>query len=128
MKRSTATIIAAQVVLLVYYLPVFARLVGSPVKHLATVHNCSSCFVLLLVAMYIFLCLPYALKQVRDTYTSLTLKCELYGEWTVLRQLLNRVFVPFQVLVFWMFQYSCSLHAIHTDAPQQVSPSLLCAV
>ncbi|KAA0198661.1 hypothetical protein HAZT_HAZT009080 [Hyalella azteca] len=99
-----------KILLLVYVVPVFARLAGLPVQHLIIVHNFSSCFVLFLTVMYIFVCLPHVLKFVRDTYLSLCLMLELYGALGLAMSLINRLFVPVQVLLFWLSMYSSSLY------------------
>lgn len=99
-----------QTLLLVYYVPVFARLAGLPVHHLPVVHNFSSCFVLFLTVMYIFLCLPHVFKFVRDTYNSTMLKLELYGVYGLTFHIANRIFVPVQLLLFWLFYYITTLY------------------
>uniref|UniRef100_A0A2P2I1E5 RING finger protein 145-like n=1 Tax=Hirondellea gigas TaxID=1518452 RepID=A0A2P2I1E5_9CRUS len=99
-----------KILLLVYYIPVFARLAGLPVQHLPVVHNFASCFVLFLTVMYIFLCLPHVFKFIRDTYTSLTLMLELYGTVGLVIHIANRIFVPVQLLLFWLVMYLTTLY------------------
>ncbi|KAF2358499.1 TRC8 N-terminal domain [Trinorchestia longiramus] len=99
-----------KILLLVYVVPVFARLAGLPVQYLSAVHNFSSCFVLFLTVMYIFVCLPHVLKFMRDIYFSACLMLELYGAVGLAINLGNRIFVPVQVLLFWLSMYCSSLY------------------
>lgn len=109
-----------QILLLVYLVPVFARLAGLPVQYLSAVHNFSSCFVLFLTVMYIFVCLPHVLKFVRDTYFSITLKLELYGAVVFAVMIFKRLFVPVQVLLFWLSMYGNDIYFSVLSQPADV--------
>ncbi|KAK4289576.1 hypothetical protein Pmani_030530 [Petrolisthes manimaculis] len=98
-----------KILLLVYLVPVFARLAGFPVTELHLTHNFASCFVIFLTVQYIFLCVPHVFKFLKHTYSVLAEMLELYEPHRVLITLWNRLFVPIQLLIFWLMLFTTQL-------------------
>lgn len=99
-----------KILLLVYFVPVFARLGGFKVEELHLTHNFASCFVIFLTVQYIFLCLPSIFRFLKEVYYSLLIMIDLYGPLGVLGTLWSRLFVPIQLLLFWLMLYSTQLY------------------
>lgn len=99
-----------KILLLVYLVPVFARLAGFPVTELHLTHNFASCFVIFLTVQYIFLCVPHVFRFLKHMYTSLVEMIELYGPVGVVVTIWSRLFVPIQLLLFWLMLFSTQLY------------------
>ncbi|XP_045598876.1 RING finger protein 145 [Procambarus clarkii] len=99
-----------KILLLVYLVPVFARLAGFPVLELHLTHNFASCFVIFLTVQYIFLCVPHVFKFLKHIYSTLVEMVELYGPLGVIITLWSRLFVPIQLLIFWLILFITQLY------------------
>ncbi|XP_063611519.1 RING finger protein 145-like [Penaeus indicus] len=99
-----------KILLLVYLVPVFARLAGFPVTELHLTHNFASCFVIFLTVQYIFLCVPHVFRFLKHVYSSLVVMLELYGPLGVVMTLWSRLFVPIQLLLFWLMLFTTQLY------------------
>lgn len=99
-----------KILLLVYLVPVFARLAGFPVTELHLTHNFASCFVIFLTVQYIFLCVPHVFRFLKHIYSTLVEMVELYGPLGVLLTLWGRLFVPIQLLIFWLMLFTTQLY------------------
>lgn len=99
-----------QILLLVYLVPVFARLASFPVTELHLTHNFASCFVIFLTVQYIFLCVPHVFRFLKHMYNTLVEMVELYGPLGVIVTLWSRLFVPIQLLIFWLMLFTTQLY------------------
>ncbi|CAL4158993.1 unnamed protein product, partial [Meganyctiphanes norvegica] len=109
-----------KILLLVYFVPVFARLGGFKVEELHLTHNFASCFVIFLTVQYIFLCLPSVFKFLKQIYYSLMIMIDLYGPLGVLGTLWSRLFVPIQLLLFWLMLYTTQLYNHYFPPPLEM--------
>lgn len=99
-----------KILLLVYLVPVFARLAGFPVTELHLTHNFASCFVIFLTVQYIFLCVPHVFKFLKHMYSTLVEMIEMFGPVGVVITLWSRLFVPVQLLIFWLMLFTTQLY------------------
>ncbi|XP_068228294.1 RING finger protein 145-like [Palaemon carinicauda] len=99
-----------KILLLVYLVPVFARLAGFPVTELHLTHNFASCFVIFLTVQYIFLCVPHVFRFLKNMYTSLVEMVEFFGPIGVVVTIWSRLFVPIQLLLFWLVLFTTQLY------------------
>ncbi|KAG0710699.1 RING finger protein 145 [Chionoecetes opilio] len=99
-----------KILLLVYLVPVFARLASFPVTELHLTHNFASCFVIFLTVQYIFLCVPHVFRFLKQMYNTLAEMIELYGFVRVLITVWTRLFVPIQLLIFWLMLFTTQLY------------------
>lgn len=93
-----------------YLVPVFARLAGFPVTELHLTHNFASCFVIFLTVQYIFLCVPHVFRFLKQMYNTLAEMIEMYGLLSFLITIWSRLFVPIQLLIFWLMLFTTQLY------------------
>ncbi|XP_076035409.1 RING finger protein 145-like isoform X2 [Oratosquilla oratoria] len=110
-----------KILLLVYLVPVFARLAGFPVIELHLTHNFASCFVIFLTVQYIFLCVPRVFRFLKSVYERLVYMVELYGTTRVFITLWNRLFVPIQLLLFWIMLFVTQLYSHYVPYKKSVA-------
>lgn len=94
-----------------YLVPVFGRLAGCPITDLHLTHNFASCFVIFLTVQYIFLCVPHVFKFIKSVYVNVTLMAHWYGPFGMFIKLWTRLFVPVQLLLFWLMLFITQVYS-----------------
>ncbi|KAB7506984.1 RING finger protein [Armadillidium nasatum] len=100
-----------KILLLVYLVPVFGRLSGCPIGDLHLTHNFASCFVIFLTVQYIFLCVPHVFRFLKSVYINFTLLAHWYGPVGLFMKLWGRLFVPVQLLLFWLMLFITQIYS-----------------
>ncbi|XP_060590523.1 RING finger protein 145-like [Ruditapes philippinarum] len=95
--------------LLVFTLPIIARLCGLPVRDLHAVHNFSVIFTVIMTVFYTFNTCGSGLRVLRDGFEQVHETVSAFGWIPVIITYWHAVMLPVQLLIFWMCLFSCQI-------------------
>ena len=95
--------------LLIYTLPMLARLCGYPVEHLHRIHNFSSIFAILLATFFIFNKIPLVLDFAKSGLQKASLAIQVYGWIPFMLALWFKLLLPVQFFLFWLILFGLQL-------------------
>lgn len=101
--------------LLVFTLPVIARLSGLPVRDLSAVHNFSTTFTILMVLFYSFNTLTHGLGVLRDGLVQFRETISEFGWIPVIITYWHAFMLPVQMLIFWTCLFASHLFVFCTS-------------
>lgn len=100
----------AKIILLVYTLPMLARVANYPVNDLHRVHNFATVFTILIVVFYMFNYLHVVLDLVKAGISKAMIAVNMYGWIPFLVAMWFSVLLPVQFLIFWSLLFSAQLY------------------
>lgn len=98
--------VRARLILLVYSLPLFARILGLPTAELQQVHHASATFMLLLSVLYLFNQLPVVIETMKSGLQYASSAIQLYGLLEFVMAAWIQMLLPLQFLVFWLVMFA----------------------
>lgn len=96
----------ARLILLVYSLPLFARILGLPAAELQQVHHASATFMLLLSVLFLFNQLPVVIETLKSGLQYASSAIQLYGLLEFIMAAWIQMLLPLQFLVFWLVMFA----------------------
>lgn len=96
--------------LLVFALPVIARLAGLPCRDLPAVHNFSTIFTTLMASFTLFNHLGLVLDLGKDGVNRVNVAVHELGWIPVIIQFWHTIMLPAQLVMFWLFLYCTQLY------------------
>lgn len=96
--------------LLIYTLPMLARLLGYPVQYLHRVHNFASLFIILVLTIYIFNKIPLILDLAKTGMQKISLAVQLYGWIPFLLAMWFKILLPVQFVIFWFILFVLQIY------------------
>lgn len=101
--------------LLVFTLPIFARLSGLPVRDLPAVHNFASIFMILMFLFHSFNSLSHGLSVLRDGILQFRETVSEFGWIPVIITYWHAFMLPVQLLLFWTYLFVSQLFVFYTS-------------
>ena len=111
---------ARRAVLSIYCLPVGIGLSGLAQSHLLLIHNFATAWLILAAIYYALSCAPTVFGEIRAVYVYSARQMETLGLGHLAVDVWSRLFIPSQLLLFWLGHCSAQLHAllVHPDLVQ----------
>lgn len=95
--------------LLIFTLPLVARLCGLPVRDLQAVHNFCMIFTLLMMLFYLFNTLSEGLQVIRDGFGQIQEAVSEVGWVAIIITYWHAMMLPIQLLIFWIYLFVSQL-------------------
>lgn len=102
--------VRARLILLVYTLPLFARILGLPTAELQQVHHASATFMLLLSVLFLFNQLPFVIETMKSGLQYASSAIQLYGLLEFVMAAWIQMLLPLQFLVFWLVMFAAQFY------------------